>query len=58
MGTIRHSIETIFAAVAFAERDRPAEADYLLKSLNSRQVGRTARPAPTRTAPRQSASHR
>ena len=57
MGTIRHSVETLFAAVAFAERDQKTEAAYLVRSLETRQDRRptpvagktvTSRPAPRR----------
>lgn len=59
MGTIRHSVETLFAAVAFAERDQKAEATFLVRSLETRQdrrptpvVGKTAT---AKSAPRQRA---
>lgn len=58
MGTIRTSIETIFAAVAFAERNRPAEASYLLKAQPPQDRVEPQRSAQSRPTARQARNAR
>lgn len=45
MGSVRHSLETVYAALAFIERNAAQEAKPLLEEISRRQPRRSPRAA-------------